>query len=507
MKKHMKCAKRILAVLLCTVIAFGISLYAGGYFSDAYADTKSSASANKTGISDSRDKTISSDASSNNEACITNKSDCKIKLLENSEDVTDSENAVSDDGTNEDAASDDVSGEYEESWITSDNIAEYYEDLPEYTGGKTELNIYNWGQYISDGSDGYIDVIEEFEKAYPDIKVNYMTFDSNESMYTKLQTDSSSFDIVIPSDYMVEKMIAEDMLAPLDFSNIPNFAKVDDSFKNMSYDPDNIYSVPYTWGYVGLIYNSRYVNTEDVTGSWDLLWDSTYAGKILMFDNCRDAFAISELLLGYSLNTESDEELANAASKLRDGNTLVQSYVMDQVFDKMERGEAWIAPYYAGDYLLMVQENPDLEFCVPEEGYNLFVDACCILKNAPHKTAAELFINFLCEPVISGQNLEYLGYSTPISAAKEYMDEEVSSSDIAYPSEEVLARGQSFSALSTEGNQKMNELWLSVKTSNSMLSTYLIPTVCVFGALVIILIIAAIKKKRAKARRCRSVHI
>lgn len=471
--KNLIFIKKIFAVLLCALLAFGC-------FSHISVSASEEAGNNISAV-------LSEENAENNEMTLISEENSGL------EEAT----LISE----EDSEDDDS----EESWINSDNISEYYENLPEYTGGKTELNIYNWGQYISDGSDGYINVIEEFEKVYPDIKVNYMTFDSNESMYTKLQTDSSSFDIVIPSDYMIEKMIAEDMLAPLDFSNIPNYAKVDDSFKNMSYDPENIYSVPYTWGYVGLIYNSRYVNAEDVNGSWDLLWDSTYAGKILMFDNCRDAFAISELLLGYSLNSESEEELSSAAEKLRDQNTLVQSYVMDQVFDKMERGEAWVAPYYAGDYLLMVQENPDLEFVIPDEGYNLFVDGCCILKNAQHKTEAELFINFLCEPVISGQNLEYLGYSTPISAAKEYMDEEISQSEIAYPSDEVLARGQSFSALSNEGNQLMNELWLGVKTSNSMLLTYLIPTVCVFGILVIILVVVSVKKRRDKARRCKSV--
>ena len=193
------------------------------------------------------------------------------------------------------------------------------------------INVYNWGQYISDGTDDCIDVIAEFEAAYPNIRVNYMTFDSNESMYTKLKTGGSSYDVIIPSDYMVEKLIAEDMLEPLDFENIPNFEYVDDSFKNLSYDPENLYSVPYTWGCVGLIYNTRYVRPEDATG-WELLWNSTYAGKILMFDNCRDAFAIAELELGYDVNTEEHEVLAAAAQKLKEQKNLVQGYVLDQVF-------------------------------------------------------------------------------------------------------------------------------------------------------------------------------
>ena len=227
--------------------------------------------------------------------------------------------------------------------------------------------------------------------------IHILTFDSNESMYTKLKTGGSSYDVIIPSDYMIEKLIAEDMLEPLDFENIPNFQYVDESFRNLSYDPENLYSVPYTWGCVGIIYNSRYVNAEDVTG-WEIFWNSTYAGKILMFDNPRDAFAISELELGDDVNTEDHETLAAAAQKLKEAKNLFQGYVMDQIFSKMERAEAWIAPYYAGDYLTMADENPDLEFVFPEEGFNFFVDAICIPKGAEHKKEAETFINFLLEP-------------------------------------------------------------------------------------------------------------
>lgn len=365
------------------------------------------------------------------------------------------------------------------------------------------INVYNWGQYLSDGTDGSIDVIAEFEAAYPNIKVNYMTFDSNESMYTKLKTGGSSYDVIIPSDYMVEKLIAEDMLEPLNFDNIPNYSYVDDSFKNLSYDPDNLYSVPYTWGCVGIIYNSAYVDEADVTG-WELLWNEKYTGKILMFDNCRDAFAIAELELGYSINTQDEAELQASAEKLERQKPLVQSYVMDQVFDKMERGEAYIAPYYAGDYLLMAQENPDLKFYLPEEGYNLFVDAICIPKGCEHKEEAELFINFLTSPEISGQNLDYLGYSTPISAAKEYMDPETASSPIAYPDADTLARGSSFSALSVEGNQLMNDLWLDVKTSGSNTVLYLVIAAVVVVAILGLLLMFRLRKKKKIARRGRS---
>lgn len=378
--------------------------------------------------------------------------------------------------------------------------AVFLQPVREARAAEGTLNIYNWGQYISDGTDGYVDVIAEFQERYPEIHVNYLTFDSNETMYTKLKTDPGAFDLIIPSDYMIEKLIREDLLAELDFDNIPNYQYIDESFRNTSYDPENKYSVPYTWGNVGVIYNSRYVNPEDA-GGWDLLWNPTYAGKILMFDNPRDAFAIAELELGYSLNTDNPEEMQAATDLLIQQKNLVQAYVMDQVFDKMERGEAWIAPYYAGDYLLMVEENPDLEFYFPEEGFNLFIDACCIPKAASNKEAAELFINFLCEPEICGENLEYLGYSVPISAAKEFMDPELTASEIAYPSEEILAKGESFNALSDQANQLMNELWLSVKTTDDVLGRYLIIT----GAAIVLGICAwlffKVRKNRRKARR------
>lgn len=367
-------------------------------------------------------------------------------------------------------------------------------------GGTVTINVYNWGQYISDGSDGYIDVIREFEKAYPNIKVNYMTFDSNESMYTKMEAGGTSFDVIIPSDYMIDTLIRQDLLEPLDFSNIPNYKYIDPAFKNLAYDPDNRYSVPYTWGCIGIIYNTKYVNEEDI-GSWDLLWNRDYAGKILMFDNPRDAFAIAEALLGYSLNTEDPEELAACAEKLKEQKELVQSYVMDQIFDKLERGEAWIGPYYSGDYLLMVEENEDLAFYYPEEGYNLFVDAMCIPKGAQHKREAEIFINYLCEPEICGPNLEWLSYAPPESAAKNYMDPEFAYDPIIDPEEETLEKGQAFRALSIDGQQEMSRLWLSVKTDDNVLGRYLILT---GAALVLVLglwIFLTIRKKRAVARR------
>ena len=355
------------------------------------------------------------------------------------------------------------------------------------------INVYNWGQYISDGTDGYIDVNKAFTEK-TGIKVNYMTFDSNETMYTKLKTGGSSYDVIIPSDYMIARLIEEDMLEELDYSNIPNYALVD--------DPENKYSVPYTWGTVGIIYNKKYVSESDL-GSWDLLWNDKYSGKILMFDNPRDAYAISELLLGIDINSEDQDELRSAAYKLIEQKPLVQGYVMDQIFSAMEREEAWIAPYYAGDYLLMVQENPDLGFYFPKEGFNLFIDAACIPKGCQNKAAAEAYINFLCDPEISGENLDYLGYSTPISEAKQYMDPDTAASEIAYPTQETLSNGRAFINLSEDTSRFTDSLWLQVKTQGGV-DTYAIVCMC---AVVVLLaayfVIHSVRKKKRIANRCK----
>ena len=325
------------------------------------------------------------------------------------------------------------------------------------------LSVYNWGQYISEGDDDSIDVIAEFEKAYPNITVKYSTYDSNEIMYSKLSNGGITVDVIIPSDYMIGRMAQEGMLEELNFDNIPNYQYIDDTFKNTSYDPENKYSVPYTWGTVGIIYNTKYVDEADVTG-WELLWNEKYAGKILMFDNSRDAFGIAEYLLGYDVNTTDEAELKACADKLAEQKPVVQQYVMDQIFDAMENEEAWIAPYYAGDYLTMAEENPDLAFYQPEEqGFNVFIDAMCIPTCCQEKEAAELFINFLCDPEISAANMEYLGYSTPSSAAKDYMDPETAGSEVAYPDADTLSSASSFNFLPEETSRYMESLFMEVR--------------------------------------------
>lgn len=372
---------------------------------------------------------------------------------------------------------------------------------PAMAAGRQSINVYNWGQYISDGSDGYLDVNAAFTEA-TGIEVNYMTFDSNESLYTKLKTGGSTYDVIIPSDYMVARLIAEDMLLPLDFANIPNYEYIDEAYKNTSYDPDNLYSVPYTWGTVGVIYNSAFVDEADA-GSWDLLWNEKYAGKILMFDNPRDAFAVAESLLGYDANTMDEDELRAVSYKLIEQKPLVQGYVMDQIYDRMEQAEAWVAPYYAGDYLMMAEENEDLEFYFPEEGYNLFIDAMCIPKASQNKAGAEAYINFLCDPEICGQNLEYLGYSVPATAAKDYMDPEVVESEIAYPDEETLERGFGFLYLPVEVNQLMDSLWLQVRTEGGVEWTPIIGTSAFVLIVAAFLITRKINSAKRKAARCK----
>ena len=331
-------------------------------------------------------------------------------------------------------------------------------------GDQITLNVYNWGQYISDGSDDCLDVIAAFEEAYPHIKVNYSTYESNEVMYTKLAGGGITVDVIIPSDYMIARMIEEDMLLELDFSNIPNYQYIDDNFKNTVYDPENKYSVPYAWGTVGIVYNTKYVDEADLTG-WNLLWNEKYDDKILMYDNSRDAFGIAQLMLGYSLNTTDEQELRECAELLARQKPYVQQYVMDQIFDLMQNEEAWIAPCYAGDFVTMAAENEDLAFYRPEEGFNLFIDALCVPNTCQQKEAAELFINFLCEPEIAAGNMEWICYSTPLKreAVEEFLGAEILDDPVAYPSDEEITKGSSFNSLPAYVSRLMESLFLNAR--------------------------------------------
>lgn len=322
----------------------------------------------------------------------------------------------------------------------------------------TEINVYNWGEYVADGSEDMVNVIAEFERV-SGIHVNYTMFDSNEDLYSKLKSEGISYDVIVPSDYMIERLKTEGLLQKIDFSNIPNYRFIPDNYRNLYFDPQNEYCVPYTGGMVGLIYNTTMV--DEVPDSWSIMWDEKYANNILTFNNPRDAFGVAQYLLGYSVNTTSVEEWREAAEKLKEQKPLIQSYVMDEVFGKMESGEAAIAPYYAGDYLAMAAENPDLAFVYPKEGTNIFVDAMCIPANAKNKAAAELFINFMCEPEVALANAEYLGYLCPNTAVLEDERYSLKDSEVLYPTQEF--KTEYFHNLDRDTLDLLSKLWEEVK--------------------------------------------
>lgn len=279
-------------------------------------------------------------------------------------------------------------------------------DWTRFKGQNITLNVYNWGEYISNGSDDSLDVVSAFEDL-TGIKVNYTTFDSNESMYAKLKSGAADYDVVIPSDYMVAKMIAEGMLKPLNYDNIPNFQKIDAEYRNPDYDPQNAYTVPYMLCTTGIIYNTTMVDKAPT--SWADLWDEQYAGNILMFNNSRDAYAIAAFKSGHDINPQSTEEVDEVVKELKAQKPLVQAYVMDEIFDKMIGGEAAIGVYYSGDAITMIDDNPDLAWVFPEEGSVLSVDCMAIPTTSEHQEAAEMFINFMCETDIGKANAEYIG--------------------------------------------------------------------------------------------------
>lgn len=340
------------------------------------------------------------------------------------------------------------------------------------------LNVYNWGEYISDGSEDSLNVNEEFEKYCleefgEEVKVNYTTYASNEDMYNKLKSGSVSYDVVIPSDYMIEKMIKEDMLLKLDFSNIPNYSNVNNEYKDLFFDPENKYSVPYTCGMVGIIYNREMVDEED-TGSWDLLWNEKYKGQILQFNNPRDAFGTAIYSEGGDVNTKDEDVWEKAAEKLKNQKPLVQSYVMDEIFNKMKNGSAAIAPYYAGDYFTMYDSNEKLGFYYPEEGTNIFVDSMCIPACAKNKELAERYINFMLSDDIAVANAEYIAYASPLdnvmtneSYIESMLDWNEEAIDILY-NRKAEVKTMYYENLDKETLTLQNSLWETLKIENAV---------------------------------------
>ena len=369
----------------------------------------------------------------------------------------------------------------------------YYKNNP-YRG--TTLNVYNWGEYISDGSEDSLDVNKYFEKL-TGIKINYTNFDSNEDMYAKLKSGGANYDVITPSDYMIERLADEGLLEKLNMDNIPNFKYISDEYKGLYFDKNDEYSVCYNVGYVALIYNSKLVDKKP--DSWEALWDEKYAGNILMFNNPRDAFGIAQLILGQDLNTTDPKDWALAYDKLLSEKNVVRSYVMDEIFNIMESGAAALAPYYVGDFLTMKDNNPDLEIAYPKEGANIFVDSMCIPTTCQNKGAAELYINFMEEPEIALANAEYICYGTPNKIVR-YLDEySLRDSSVIYPDESITENYQYFHNLDSETQTLMSNYWSDLKVDGtSNVSTYV--GLALFAALGIAYaaFAFAIKKRREK---------
>jgi len=323
-------------------------------------------------------------------------------------------------------------------------------------GSAGVVHVHNWGEYIDES------VLRIFERE-TGIRVNYSTYETNEALYSLMKRGGANIDVIIPSDYMIARMIEEDMLSELDFSNIPNFSLIDKRYTGLGYDPGNRFSVAYMTGTVGVIYNSAKI--ADNINSWGALFNEAYSGQILMFDNPRDAFGIALKYLGYSLNTVSETEILEAFALLSQQRPILQAYVMDQIFDKLESGEAWIGPYYAGDFLVMAENNPDLRFARPTEGTNYFVDAMCIPKDAQNKTNAELFINFMSRTDIALMNMEYIMYASANFEAAEFFADEISPEEYAimFASYEVLANSEIYTHLPRNILELYDELWVELK--------------------------------------------
>lgn len=338
------------------------------------------------------------------------------------------------------------------------------------------LNVYNWGEYISDGSEDTFDTVREFESWYEEtygrpVQVNYSTFASNEDMYNKISSGAVNYDVIIPSDYMIARMREEDMLLPLDFDNIPNFEYIGEDFRGLYYDPENQYTVPYTYGIVGVIYNASVVDEQDAQ-DWDLMWNEKYAGSILQFNNSRDAFGTAMYKLGLDVNTTDPADWDRAYEEMLRQRPLVYSYVMDEIYNMMESGEAAIGAYYAGDYFTMVDaqaDNVDLQFYYPERT-NFYVDAMCIPACAQNKELAEIFINYMLSEEPAVANAEYTYYASPNSLVFENetyledMGEDVI--EVLYPKLTSFSESynaQAYRNLDRDTLHYLNTLWENIK--------------------------------------------
>lgn len=375
----------------------------------------------------------------------------------------------------------------EDEYFTDEQIA-YYKNLG-LQG--TTVNVYNWGEYISDGSEGSMDVVSEFERL-TGAKVNYTNYESNENMYSKLAGGGVSYDVIAPSDYMIDRLIDEEMLLPLDYDNIPNMKYISEDCQHLFYDPEQLYTVCFNVGTTVLIYNKEMV--EEEPDSWDILWDEQYKGKVLMFNNSRDAFAIAQAMLGKDFNSTDEQDWVECAQLLAEQKDKTNPvYVMDEVFNLMESGEYAIGVYYAGDYLLMAENNEDLGYCFPKEGVNAFYDAFCVPACSKNKRGAEAFINFMHEPQVAFENAEFIYYRSPNIAVENNEESSLYGSEVVYPTEEL--KTQYFKNLPQNIIELQNNLWTQVKSGKLSVKSELqdkkIYTECaVIGGVIVVVIIA-----------------
>ena len=411
------------------------------------------------------------------------------------------------------------------------------EESPQKKYPTKTLNVYNWGEYISDEDDeecGLYDVNAGFEDYFNTtladqygyyIKVNYSTYATNEDMYAKITNSAVAYDIVIPSDYMIQKMISGDLLYEIDFSKLTNYENISEDFKNMPYDPENKYSVPYTYGMLGIIYNSEFVDEDDIADeSWGLLWNEKYKGKILQFNNPRDAFGTAMYWKNLDINSSDPEVWNQALQLLKEQKPLLQGYVNDEIFNKMKGASAYIAPYFAGDFLTMAAENEDLDFYYPTEGTNYFIDAMCIPKTSKNVDAAHEYINYMISLEAARANALYIGYASPNNAvtndplykellSSNYDTDRISAWDILYgKSKDEANVNYSYSSAykdfyrddTIDIQVHINSLWESLKTENSTE-----PWIHVTSATILISVFSLaiynvyIKKKRSRDYRLR----
>ena len=375
------------------------------------------------------------------------------------------------------------------------------------------LYVYNWGEYMSDGSDDSLDVNKAFEDWYYEtygerVKVNYSTYSSNEDLYAKITSGAISYDVIVPSDYMVQRLKDEGYLAELNYENIPNMENILDEFKgsNAYYDKDNKYSVPYLYGMIGIIYNTTMVDPNDPDiGSWSLMWDEDYKGNILQFNNSRDAFGTAQYYLGIDVNTATEAEWRQALELLKKQKDILQGYVMDEIYNKMENGSAAIAAYYAGDYLTMYENNPDLEFYYPKEGTNFYVDAMCIPTSSENKLIAERYINFMLSEEAAVANAEYTYYASPnrlVVESEEYIEYMSEIKEDAYEKMYPAAgtvNATSYENLTDEKLVTLNSLWEELKSDVDIgIGIYICCGVIILG--LIVLFVAYTVKKRSRKK-------